>query len=133
MNNIHIIKYAKGHYGQTDDKFADLKKVIAKWSAVGEAYITDFDVVSLVYDEWNEFAPAYAKKQLISEIFIRSHHRTYQDLNVRNTNLDVALAVMMSDLRHTEPEKLPSLDDRLDLVIGDQYWDHLACEFVEIE
>lgn len=56
MSNLHLVKYAKGHYGKSDYLYSDLSSLIKKWSGWHPECINDNDLLHCVYSVWNELA-----------------------------------------------------------------------------
>lgn len=52
--NIHIIKYAKGHYGESDDVFRDLSVLISKYSGWDPEGMPEKSVIQCVQMVWEE-------------------------------------------------------------------------------
>lgn len=64
---FQIVRYAKGHYGKSDNIMRDLRQVIIKW--VGVEHIQDRDILYWVHSAWTKFARKFDKDRFFDQLF----------------------------------------------------------------
>lgn len=101
--NIHLIYYAKGHYGKTENLLDDLATVIAKWSLMPVDCITPRDILECLYDVWMDVAEEHMRQVLMKEIFFGG----YRDQCVAGIgNVEDTIKILHSNIRHCDPKYL---------------------------
>ena len=110
--NLHIVKYAKGHYGYSKDPMNDLKNVISNYSGVHYEGLNDRDVLECVSDVWFKVARPFDRERFNVNIFCNNGSK-YDG----TTTLQIVIAEMLSNMRYVSidqfqyglPKNVPSM------------------------
>ena len=110
--NTHIIKYIKGHYGESDDVMSDLRFIINKWSGINqECTISNKDVFRCVMTVWQEVINDREKGETMLNIFFPDPFSDNQMKEANCVDGIKAMLLPMMMLPVAGPQKVIDLDE----------------------
>jgi hypothetical protein len=94
---LQIVRYAKGHYGTSDDPMRDLRSIISHITGCTNlSDINDRVILFWVHETWNLWARPVDKKRFLENLFYNHHIHWFTDK--KSVDVKDAVRVMMSDM-----------------------------------
>ena len=110
--NTHIIKYAKGHYGETDDVMSDLRFIIKRWSGMHkDCSISNKDVFRCVLEVWRAVCSDREKSDTMLNLFFPDPFSDNKTMEVNCVNGIKAMIRPMVMLPVAGGKKVIDLDE----------------------